>query len=271
MLPGVMLAFIAEGSKFLFFDISICTSSVWYPSGAESSPQTATSCSMGSTAYYVISACVIFFVALVMICLKAPIKRMLKEDYGNSQDVDFMAVGAQAVHSGSLIDEHENQIPSSNLNIMSPDEPCDDFALYYTGTSMVMSMSDEEVVREDLPTGSHTEYIGSESFMAKRAEDANLSHVVSADSSADTSFDTRDLSGSGPIFSSSLPGSNGTPDKKLHALVAKVGDVPDEKLNSLADKVTESNSDELISQCVSALAQSFRDEGVAVVEEEKKN
>jgi hypothetical protein len=226
---------------------------------------------MGSTAYYVISACVIFFVALVMICLKAPIKRMLKEDYGNSQDVDFMAVGAQAVHSGSLIDEHENQIPSSNLNIMSPDEPFDDFALYYTGTSMVMSMSDEEVVREDLPTGSHTEYIGSESFMAKRAEDANLSHVVSADSSADTSFDTRDLSGSGPIFSSSLPGSNGTPDKKLHALVAKVGDVPDEKLNSLADKVTESNSDELISQCVSALAQSFRDEGVAVVEEEKKN
>jgi hypothetical protein len=230
---------------------------------------------MGSTAYYVISACVIFFVALVMICLKAPERRMLKEDYGNSQAVDFMAVGALAVHSGSIIDDPENQIPSSNINIMSPNEPFDDLeggtALYYAGTSMVMSMSDEAAMRDDPPTGSYTEYDGSESFVAMRAEDADLTRLVSTDSSADASFEARDFSGSGPMFSSSLSSSNRTPDKELRALVAKVGDVPDEKLNSLADKVAESDSDELISQCVSELAQSFKDEGVVVVKEKKKN
>lgn len=106
MLPGVLLAFIAEGSKFLFFDVSICTSQVWYPSGTESSPQAATSCTMGVTGYYVISACIIFFVSLVMICLKAPEKRMLKENYGNPQGADFMAV-ALPVNSGSVNEDPE--------------------------------------------------------------------------------------------------------------------------------------------------------------------
>jgi hypothetical protein len=207
-----------------------------------------------------------FFVALVMICLKAPLKRLLKEDYGNLQEVDFMGVGVQAVHSGSLIDDLENQIPSSNLNIMSPNDPFDDRegspVLYYSGTSMVMSMSDEDVIREDPPTA-YTEYSGSESFVANVAEEADLARIVSADSSVDASFITRDFSGSDPTFSSSFPSSNETPDKKLHSLVAKVGDVPDENLNSLVDKVASSDSDKLISQCVSELTQSFRDEGVA--------
>jgi hypothetical protein len=82
-----MAAFLAEGSKFLFFDTSICRSTVWFPSGAESLPRVAESCELGATGQYSIGAGAVFFTALILVCLKAPEKRLLKKDYG-SNDYD---------------------------------------------------------------------------------------------------------------------------------------------------------------------------------------
>ena len=225
MLPGVLLSFIAEGCKFLFFDVSICNSQVWYPSGTESSPQPAASCTMGATGYYVISACCVFFVALVMICFKAPLKRVLKEDYGNPESANFMGA-ALPVDSGSNNEDPENQFPSSNLNAINPEEPYesddDNFDLEYANTSMVMSMSRDE-------------------------------SVLGGAASLGT------FSGSGPSLTSTASSNVG---KELHASVA----------NASADKVTESDSDELISKCVTELAQSFKEgDGIEVVAESTNN
>jgi len=93
LLPALMAAFLAEGSKFLFFDTSICRTTVWYPSGDESLPRAAEECVLGNTGLYAIAAGTIFFVSLVLVCLKAPQKRKLqsnygREGYGKEEDVE---------------------------------------------------------------------------------------------------------------------------------------------------------------------------------------
>ena len=83
-----MAAFLSEGSKFLFFDTSICRNTVWFPSGAESSPRVAEECSLGATGIYSIVAGIIFFICLILVCLKAPEKRELAPHYGTDNDHD---------------------------------------------------------------------------------------------------------------------------------------------------------------------------------------
>ena len=81
-MPACMVAFLASSSKFLFFDTSICHANLWYPSGEESVPRSAESCGLGKTSYFAIAASTSFFISLVVICLKAPTKRVLVPDYG---------------------------------------------------------------------------------------------------------------------------------------------------------------------------------------------
>jgi hypothetical protein len=81
-----MAAFLAEGSKFLFFDTSICRNTVWFPSGADSLPRVAEECSLGTTATFSIAAGAIFFLCLILVCLKAPEKRKLEPQYGTECD-----------------------------------------------------------------------------------------------------------------------------------------------------------------------------------------
>jgi hypothetical protein len=81
-----MAAFLAEGSKFLFFDTSICRNTVWFPSGANSLPRVAEECSLGTTATFSIAGGAIFFLCLILVCLKAPEKRKLEPHYGTECD-----------------------------------------------------------------------------------------------------------------------------------------------------------------------------------------
>jgi hypothetical protein len=83
-----MAAFLSEGSKFLFFDTSICRNTVWFPSGADSLPRVAEECSLGSTGFYSIAAGIVFFLCLLLVCLKAPDKRELRPRYGTDFDHD---------------------------------------------------------------------------------------------------------------------------------------------------------------------------------------
>lgn len=86
LLPAVLVAFLAEGSKFLMFDSACCRSSLWTPTGVDSLAQRAESCDLGSTAVHTIISGCIFFIALMFVCLKAPEKRLLDESYGLKYD-----------------------------------------------------------------------------------------------------------------------------------------------------------------------------------------
>jgi hypothetical protein len=82
LLPLVMVSFIAEGSKFLLFDIGICHNSIWYPSGIDSKPQAAEHCGMGYTSFFTVSAASVLLISLLSVCLHSPTKRPLDPDYG---------------------------------------------------------------------------------------------------------------------------------------------------------------------------------------------
>jgi hypothetical protein len=82
LLPMAMLSFIAEGSKFLIFDMALCRSEVWFPSGDDSLPETAKSCKLGESGYYGIAAGAMYLIALMCVCLKTPVKRKLTPNFG---------------------------------------------------------------------------------------------------------------------------------------------------------------------------------------------
>ena len=82
LLPSVLMAFIAEGSKFLFFDNALCRSAIWYPSGVDSLPISAESCKLGPSALYSVAAGTLQLVVLLAVCLKAPERRELDPDFG---------------------------------------------------------------------------------------------------------------------------------------------------------------------------------------------
>ena len=81
VLPALVASFLAEASKFLFYDTSICQKAVWLPQGAESLPRTV-QCSLGTSSIYGIAASSVFLVCLVLVCLKAPNRRELEPNYG---------------------------------------------------------------------------------------------------------------------------------------------------------------------------------------------
>lgn len=93
LLPSLMIAFIAEGSKFLFFDMTLCRNEVWFPSGSDSLPEEAVSCELGQSAFIGIAAGSLHMVALFAVCMKSPRKRKLDPTY--------------AANCGSRIDDDE--------------------------------------------------------------------------------------------------------------------------------------------------------------------
>ena len=278
MLPGVMLAFLAEGSKFLFFDTAICHQDLWYPSGADSKPLPAESCQIGKSGYFVIAAGVTYFLSLIMICLKAPELRKLKDDYGEDYADTYMA-GAVALNSESTGDDPESQIPNANLTLSGDDNESGN--ILPAATSMVMSMSNDsslesggvrfskvgsktvasydateafDDVKEDssmLPNS------GSESFEATRGEDISTSPFT------DPREYGRNLStGDGPV--SGPP----TPNGKLDSMAFRVVNASNPKTAGLI--AGSGDSDELIDKCFTDLAKSFMDVNVPAEGEETK-
>lgn len=82
LLPLVMLSFIAEGSKFLIFDIALCSNALWLPSGIDSPAQSAERCFLGQSSIYGIAAASLLLLALLLICLHTPRPRHLDPEYG---------------------------------------------------------------------------------------------------------------------------------------------------------------------------------------------
>jgi len=132
LLPSVMIAFITEGSKFLLFDVSMCRNALWFPSGVESLPTTAESCSIGTSAVHSIVAAALMLSSLLIVCLHAPIPRELDPDYGIEYgDEPWDGLDSCRVHGtseshdplyGQSRDEADvevasNSIPEENQNV----------------------------------------------------------------------------------------------------------------------------------------------------------
>ena len=90
-LPLVMISFLAEGSKFLFFDMGICRNSMFEEAGKEEGalPEPVESCTMGDSAIHGLIATVLLLVSLLLVCLKVPEERTLDPHFGiPSEDTD---------------------------------------------------------------------------------------------------------------------------------------------------------------------------------------
>jgi hypothetical protein len=235
---------------------------------------------MGETGSFIIASCIIFFIVLVMVCLKAPRMRMLKENYGKSYRDNFMA-SAEQVHSGSLTDDPEAQIAVANLGILPNQEEEDGATLHAANTSMVMSMSSQDdstigEARADPPTGLFVSNPGSESFQAQAAEEFSsypLRMVSYEDTEENGVFDDEFMNLSSVSVPKAAPGvrdaATNLPDAELNALAARVAEEPDGRLSALAAKVSgqntsshveQSSSDDLIGKCVDQLRESFMED-----------
>ncbi len=80
---------LAGGAKFLFFDTEICRSALWLPSEGDPKPQKAEGCHLSDDSIINIITCVLSFACVLLICLKAPTRRTLDQNFGSQySDVD---------------------------------------------------------------------------------------------------------------------------------------------------------------------------------------
>lgn len=123
LLPSLMAAFLTEGSKFLIFDTKVCRSTAWFPSGTDSLPRVAEECSMGETGAYAIASVSLFFVALILVCLKAPEKRPLEPNYGTDFESDEYPAPKKhgQDHLGVLEENHiyPDAVEETHLSVVS--------------------------------------------------------------------------------------------------------------------------------------------------------
>lgn len=66
----------------------MCRNAVWFPIGTDSLPTTADECRLGTTSYYCIAAGTTFFISLLLVCLKAPQKRILDSEFGTRTEFE---------------------------------------------------------------------------------------------------------------------------------------------------------------------------------------
>ncbi len=80
---------LAGGAKFLFFDTEICRSALWLPSEGDPNPQKAEGCHLSDDSIINIITCVLSLACVLLICLRAPTRRTLDQNFGRQYaDVD---------------------------------------------------------------------------------------------------------------------------------------------------------------------------------------
>jgi hypothetical protein len=101
----MIASFLAEGSKFLFFDTAICHKSLWYPPGDDSLPRPAESCTLGDAGIFTVASTAVFLVSLLIVCIRSPKYRQLDSNYGpeinNNDDDENVGGSRQYSHDGS--------------------------------------------------------------------------------------------------------------------------------------------------------------------------
>ena len=94
LLPAVLVTLLAGGAKFLFFDTQICHDELWVPSGDDVKGQQAESCTLSRDSIIGIVSSVLSLLNVLLICLKAPTRRVLDVNYGAQyEDVENDMIG----------------------------------------------------------------------------------------------------------------------------------------------------------------------------------
>jgi hypothetical protein len=192
-----MAAFLAEGSKFLFFDTSICRNTVWFPSGADSLPRAAEECTLGSTGHYAIAAGTVFFLCLLLVCLKAPDKRILETHYGTDNDHserdlemdshDYAASeGSYGEGSAEMYDDEDQEHGSSYED--SHSQQLARLGSSHTEVQEVQYSPKLKRTKEELAYGYDSEKGGSFSG-SKAVDDASTEYIDAQDPTVDKAKD----------------------------------------------------------------------------------
>lgn len=95
VLPLVFIAFLAEGLKFLFLDVKVCSAALWY--------KNRTDCEFATTGYIAVASSMIFFLCAVMVCLHKP-KLMVSTNYSRRSKCSD-----EEASTANLIDDLELQ------------------------------------------------------------------------------------------------------------------------------------------------------------------
>jgi len=184
LLPTSMLAFIAEGSKFLFFDIALCRNAVWFPSGVDSLPEEAASCGLGPSAFVGIAAGSLHLVALLAVCMESPRKRKLNPDYGRNYDLTADEEALEA----SL---PKNDVRDSYRGYMEEDPSMLEEDIYTAGPQ-------ESIISEvDAPSSNHTTSEGDNSTVStdqKSNHSGSLKKSSGSKEAPYSSLDNNDVS-----------------------------------------------------------------------------
>lgn len=82
LLPAVLLQLLSGSARFVFFDTQICHEQLWVPDGENAVPVQAESCTLMTDSIISIATSVLSLTNVLMICLRAPKRRQLDENYG---------------------------------------------------------------------------------------------------------------------------------------------------------------------------------------------
>lgn len=89
LLPAVLIEFLTGSAKFLIYDTQICKGRLWIPQGENMQSQRAESCSLSIDSILSIAGSVLSLLSVLMVCLRAPKRRILDDSYGmRYKDVD---------------------------------------------------------------------------------------------------------------------------------------------------------------------------------------
>lgn len=82
LLPAVLVELLAGSARFLLFDSQICLQDLWVPEGEDSVGQAAESCTLSRDSWIAIVTSVLSLMNVLLICLRAPKRRNLDDNYG---------------------------------------------------------------------------------------------------------------------------------------------------------------------------------------------
>lgn len=268
-----MISFLAGGSKFLFFDTAICHSALWSPSGSDSQRLSAASCDLGTSGFIAIAAAATFFVTLLLVCLKAPKKRELMDDYCDYEEGDLIPMH----HAMDLESEVEGGHPMT-VSVISPSNrkpvkfDVDDYPKKETSHTEQPEHSFSSSFEGKSNTANSFERLENDSFFEGHDldSDAELREPQESSNFAKANIERRDdISGS-----ISKPGSKDSDEsgrsrqlassqlpprpKRGSPVKPKISQARLTKVELLEHSHKRMASDELIEKCVEELTKSFQ-------------
>lgn len=146
LLPAVLIELLAGSARFLLFDSQVCHQDLWVPTGEGAVGQKAESCTLSSDSWVAIGTSILSLVNVLLICLRAPKRRKLNDEYGMQyKDVNHdMANLRTDTMEDSICNSQYKDVESQKQRIWSPKE-----------MSQTPSWDLEEIVQQQMLQGNN--------------------------------------------------------------------------------------------------------------------